>query len=105
MTTKPGDVYRVDLGMAAKVRLMVVVSREDDDAPRALALCAPVTTAFRESAYEVALPKLPFLRTQSFVNLQGTQPIRHHELTQRVGKIDADSSEKIRGALRFTFGL
>ena len=38
MTTKPGDVYRVDLGLGGKVRLMVVVSREDRDAPRALSL-------------------------------------------------------------------
>ncbi len=49
MTTKPGEVYKVDLGIAGKVRSMVVVSREDRDAPRALAVCAPITTAYRIS--------------------------------------------------------
>jgi hypothetical protein len=33
MTTEPGEVYLVDLGMAAKTRPMLVVSRRDDDAP------------------------------------------------------------------------
>jgi len=42
-----GEVYRVDLGMGGKVRLMVVVSRQDEEAPRALSLCVPITTAYR----------------------------------------------------------
>ena len=32
MTTKPGQVYKVDLGIKGKVRYMVVVSREDPNA-------------------------------------------------------------------------
>jgi mRNA interferase MazF len=69
MTTKPGEVYRVDLGVGGKVRLMVVVSREDADAPRALSLCVPISTAFRESAYEVELPGAPFLTQKSYANV------------------------------------
>ena len=61
MRTRPGEVYRVDLGIAGKVRPMVVVSREDPDAPRALAICAPVTTAYRGSEYEVDIGKPRFL--------------------------------------------
>jgi mRNA interferase MazF len=41
MTTKPGEVYRVDLGAGGKVRMMLVVSREDSNPPRALSLCVP----------------------------------------------------------------
>jgi len=55
MRTEPGQVYWVDLGISGKVRPMVVVSREDEDAPRALSLCAPITTSSRNSRYEVAL--------------------------------------------------
>ncbi len=51
MTTEPGQIYLVDLGLAAKTRPMLVVSRRDDDAPRALAVCAPITTSSRDSAY------------------------------------------------------
>ncbi len=53
MTTKPGEIYKVDLGATGKLRMMLVVSREDDDAPRALSLCVPVTSVCRDSPYEV----------------------------------------------------
>ena len=38
MTPKTGDVFIVDLGFDGKVRPVVVVSREDPDAPRALSV-------------------------------------------------------------------
>lgn len=105
MTTKPGEVYRVDLGIAGKVRPMVVVSREDFDPPRALTLCAPVTTAYRESKYEVDIGKPPFLRMSGYVNVQGLQAIQHHELSDRIGILDAGSMTKIRVALKYALDL
>ena len=39
MTPKVGDVFMVDLGFKGKFRPVVVMSREDAQAPRALALC------------------------------------------------------------------
>jgi len=105
MTTKPGEVYRVDLGVGGKVRLMVVVSREDTDAPRALSLCVPITTAFRESAYEVELSGAPFLTQKSYANVQGLQATQHHELKGPVGTIYGPPLEKIRGALRYALEL
>ena len=105
MTTKPGEVYKVDLGIAGKARSMVVVSREDPDAPRALALCAPITTAYRESEYEVDIGKPPFLREQSYVNVQGLQAVQHHELIGPIGKLHAAVMEKIRIALKYTLAL
>jgi mRNA interferase MazF len=47
MTTKPGEVYRVDLGAGGKARMMLIVSREDSNPPRALCLCVPITSAHR----------------------------------------------------------
>ena len=105
MTTSPGEVYRVDLGIAGKVRPMVVVSREDPDAPRALAVCAPVTTAYRESQYEVDIGKPPFLRQQSYVNVQGLQAVQHHELIGPIGTLHPAAMEKIRAALKYTLDL
>jgi mRNA-degrading endonuclease toxin of MazEF toxin-antitoxin module len=32
MNPKPGEVYRVDLGLKGKVRPLMIVSRQDDDA-------------------------------------------------------------------------
>ena len=105
MTTKPGEVYRVDLGIAGKVRSMVVVSRTDVDAPRALAVCAPVTTVYGGSAYEVDIGKPPFLRERSYVNVQGLQAIQHHELIGPIGTLQSAAMEKIRAALKYTFDL
>lgn len=58
MKTEPGQVFQVDLGIAGKLRYFVVVSRDDSDPPRALALCVPITTQNRGSAYEVELPRV-----------------------------------------------
>lgn len=105
MKTEPGQVYLVDLGMAAKVRPMVVVSREDEDAPRALSLCAPITTSSRNSRYEVALGQTRFLMKESFVNVQGLQAIQHHELKRKVGRLTDDQIEEVREALRWAMDL
>ena len=105
MTTKPGEVYRVDLGMGGKVRLMVVVSREDPNAPRALSLCAPITTKYRGSAYEVELGKFRFLREVSYVNVQGIQAIQHHELSRPLGTVPASKMTEIREALKYALDL
>ena len=105
MTTKPGEVYRVDLGVGGKVRLMVVVSREDDEAPRALSLCVPITTAFRHSPYEVELPGAAFLTKKSYANEQGLQAVQHHELQGPVGTVYGRALDEIRTALRYALRL
>lgn len=105
MTPEPGEVYRVDLGLAGKARYFIVVSRLDDDAPRALALCVPITTQNRGSKYEVALPRVRFLRELSYANVQGLQAVQHHELEGPVGRFTAPAMELIRDALRYAMNL
>ena len=61
MDPRPGEVWLADLGLTAKTRPVVVVSRYDPDPPRALILYVPLTTQTRQSAYEVKLPPLDFL--------------------------------------------
>ena len=61
MTPRPGEVWLADLGLAAKVRPVVVVSRYDPNPPRVLTLYVPLTTQNRQSRYEVVLPKQTFL--------------------------------------------
>jgi mRNA interferase MazF len=103
--TKPGEVYRVDLGMGGKVRLMVVVSRQDEDAPRALSLCLPITTSYRGSEYEVELPSMPFLRTKSYANVQGLQAIQDHELNGPVGLFYGSVLSDLKSGLRYALDL
>jgi hypothetical protein len=70
MPPRPGEVWLADLGLAAKTRPIVVVSRDDPDPPRALILYVPLTIQHRQSSYEVVLPRLPFLEQHSIANVQ-----------------------------------
>jgi mRNA interferase MazF len=69
MPPHPGEVWLADLGLAAKTRPVVVVSRDDPDPPRVLILYVPLTTQHRQSSYEVVLPRLPFLEQYSIANV------------------------------------
>ena len=60
MNPQPGEVWLADLGLAAKARPVVIVSRHDPDPPRALVIYVPLTTQNRQSAYEVALQSCDF---------------------------------------------
>jgi mRNA interferase MazF len=99
---KPGEVYLVDLGMAAKVRPAVVVSRYDPDSPRALAVLVPLTTEYRGSDYEVPLGKLRFLTKESWANTQGMMSIGHERLLRPLGSVTAAQLAGIKAALRYT---
>ena len=55
MNPKPGEVWLADLGLAAKTRPVVVVSRYDQNPPRALVTYVPLTTQNRRSQYEVGV--------------------------------------------------
>src|ERR1035438_10087354 len=71
MSPQPGEIWLADLGLAAKTRPVVIVSRQDPDPPRSLVLYVPLTTQQRNSPYEVPLPRLPFLDRESVANVQG----------------------------------
>jgi mRNA interferase MazF len=105
MSPVPGDVNLVDLGMVAKERPMVVVSRHDTDAPRALSLCVPFTTKNRGSQYEVAIGKSSFLREQSWANVQGMIAVGNEKLIRRLGKLSPALFADVKIALRYALDL
>jgi mRNA interferase MazF len=94
-----------DLGLAAKTRPVVIVSRFDPDAPRALALIVPLTTQNRKSRYEVTLPKLPFLDRESVANVQGLSSIPTARLERALGKLPTSVMQEVKAALRFALDL
>jgi mRNA interferase MazF len=89
MSPYPGEVWLADLGMVAKTRPVVIVSRHDKDAPRALIIYVPLTTQHRGSRYEVVLPRLGFLREESVANVQGIASLGEARLERRLGKLPA----------------
>jgi mRNA-degrading endonuclease toxin of MazEF toxin-antitoxin module len=47
MNAKPGEIWLDDLGLAAKTRPVLIISRHDPEAPRALLIYVPLTTQNR----------------------------------------------------------
>jgi mRNA interferase MazF len=105
MTPHPGEVWLADLGLAAKTRPVVIVSRLDTQPPRDLILYVPLKTQNRQSAYEVVLPKLPFLRVESIANVQGLSSLPRVRLERRLGELPAAMMAGIRRALVFALDL
>ena len=105
MNPQPGEVWLSDLGLAAKTRPVIVVSRFDPDAPRALILYVPLTTQNRMSRYEVAIPRLPFLNQESFANVQGLASSPTVRLERRLGRLPSAVMTELKAALSFVLDL
>lgn len=105
MNPKRGEVWLVDLGLAAKVRPVVIVSRNDPNPPRALLIYVPVTTQNRGSVYEVPLPRLAFLQQGSIANIQGLGSIPTARLERKLGELTDDVMLRIDEAIMFALNL
>lgn len=105
MRPRPGEVWLADLGMVAKTRPVVVVSRYDDDPPRALVLYVPLTSQDRGSDYEVEIPKLPFLHLEGVANIQGIGSLALVRLERHLGVLPKETMDRIKDALRFALEL
>ena len=105
MNPRPGEVWLADLGMAAKTRPVVVVSRYDEDPPRVLVIYVPLTSEDRGSGYEVEMPKLPFLRLEGVANVQGIASMPVKRLERRLGMLPKEVMDRIKKALRFALDL
>jgi mRNA interferase MazF len=105
MNPRPGEVWLADLGLAAKTRPVVIVSRHDPNAPRALVLYVPLTSQNRLSSYEVALPRLSFLNQDSAANAQGLGSIPVVRLERRLGMLPSAAMSEIKKALMFVLEL
>jgi mRNA interferase MazF len=105
MNPHPGEVWLADLGLAAKTRPVVIVSRYDPEPPRALVLFVPRTTQNRSSAYEVPLPRCSFLDRDSVANVQGLGSTPVARLERRIGVLRPDVMSQIKTALAFALDL
>jgi mRNA interferase MazF len=92
-----GEVWRVDLGLAGKVRPAVVVSAYPGDADYALIAIVPHTTSVRGSAYEVKIA-VSFLQVGAF-NVQGLAPLPPVRFINRMGSLTDDQLTMIDEAI------
>ena len=105
MNPQPGEIWLADLGLAAKTRPVIVVSRQDPDPPRSLVLYVPLTTQRRNSPYEVPLPRLPFLYRESVANVQGLGSLPTVRLARKIGRLSVELMERLKDALAFVLDL
>ena len=93
-----GEVWMVDLGLAAKVRPCLVVSIPALDEDRALATVVPHTTSARGSRFEVSIT-VGFLRAGVF-DVQSLVTIPHAKLVRKLGSLTAEQLSPVEAALR-----
>ena len=83
-----GDVYVVDLGLAAKVRPCIVLSVPLEESDRSLVTVVPHTTALRQSRFEIVIP-VRFLRAGAF-DAQGIVTVPKVRLLNQLGTLSAE---------------
>ncbi|MBL8230434.1 MAG: type II toxin-antitoxin system PemK/MazF family toxin [Bryobacterales bacterium] len=100
MTPSRGEVWLFDLGMAEKVRPVLILSVGFGDLDRALVTVVPHTTSLRGSSYEIAVPA-PFLKPGAFL----TQNIATYPTVRAVRKLGVLKSGQLNsvaaGVLRW----
>jgi mRNA interferase MazF len=97
-SAKRGEVWLVDLGLAAKVRPAVVVSVAFLDHERALFAIVPHTTTARGTRFEVAL-KVRGLQEGVF-DVQGIRSIPPTVLIRKLATLTADQMASMEPVLK-----
>lgn len=88
-----GDVWLVDLGMAAKVRPCLLLTDYPADDELALVTLVAHTTALRGNRWELSIPK-PFLKEGAF-HLQQIQSVTLARLVRRLGRLSDEEWSRV----------
>ncbi|SRR6266508_3906925 len=98
-----GEVWLVDLGMAANVRPALVISVPAEDADRALVTLGAHTTRPRQSRFEAAV-SVPFLRAGMF-DAQNLVTIPYAKRIRPLGKLGTAHLASVERAVCLWLGL
>jgi mRNA interferase MazF len=93
-----GEIWLVDLGLAAKVRPCVILSVAYQDEDRALITVLPHTTSIRGSRFEVEI-KLPFLRPGAF-DAQNLITIPRAKFVRKLGTLSEAQLSEVGDSVR-----
>ena len=88
-----------------KRRPVVLVSREEAYAVRALVIAAPVSTTVRGFAVEVRVGRREGLPRSGVVNCDWLVTIHRGDLVERAGALGTAKLAQLDDALRFALGL
>lgn len=89
----------MDFGFDGKVRNALVVSIPDPSCRMAVSSVVQVTMQFGGTPYEVTLPRVPWLREQSYCNAQSVQPVAWREFQRKAGQFDSRQLREVRVAI------
>ena len=98
-----GEVWLVDLGLAAKVRPALVISVPPGDEDRALVTIVPHTTSLRGTKFEAA-SSVPFLKPGAF-DAQGIVTVPLAKLMRVLGSLPPEQLRAVESSLREWLGL
>jgi len=98
-----GEVWRVDLGLAAKVRPSLVLSVPPEEDDRALVTVVTHTTSTRGTAREVAV-EAKFLQPGAF-DAQNIVTIPRAKLVRKLGALTPDQFREVEEAVRAWLGM
>ena len=101
---KRGEVWVVDLGLAAKVRpCLLLTDYPGQQEERMLITVLPHTTAVRGSPWEIALDK-PFLKRGAF-DTQQIQSLSTSAFVRRIGALTPSEMAQVADRLRHRLSL
>ena len=98
-----GEIWLVDLGLAAKVRPCLVLSTAYQNEDRALITVIPHTTSIRGSRFEIAV-NVPFLRPGAF-DAQNIVTIPRSKLVRKLGVLSSTQLSEVGNSVRMWLGL
>ena len=101
---QPGDVWIVDLGIAAKVRPVLVLTPEPIDTEQVLFTFVQHTTSVQEgNPWQVRVPK-PWLHEGAF-HLQNINSVSRARFVRKLGALTVDEFDMLKSRLRERLGL
>jgi mRNA interferase MazF len=96
-SARRGEIWQVDLGIAAKTRPCLLLTDYPADDELALITILPHTTALRGNRWELSIPK-PFLKKGAF-HLQQIQSVSVAYLVRRLGEMNKEEWRRVREKL------
>ena len=94
-----GEVWFIEFNYDQKPRYALVVGSHSDSR-LAISSVLQITTQYGGTDFEVTLPRVPWLREQSYVNVQTIQPVKWIEFARKApGQFQPSVMIEVRRAL------
>jgi len=103
-TTKPGDIWIVDLGMAAKVRPCLILTAQPKSNELDVFTVIAHTTSRRGNRWEIGIPK-SFLDDQAVFDMQRIATVASVKLERKLGELTNSELDSILDRLAERLGM